>query len=142
VFTEFAAEKSTRQVRAHVVSDPGLLAGTLGKEISGYEIHMGQTHTDEKSSVLRITETPQGPADYADGAVNTAGTVIGTYLHGLFHNDEFRQAFLNNLRLHWGLPDDAGNSKNTSEEQYDKLAALVRQSLKIPEIYRITEGQV
>jgi adenosylcobyric acid synthase len=139
--TEFVAVKSTRQVRACVINDIGLLAGTAGQEINGYEIHMGQTRTDGKSGFLRIRETTQGPADYADGASNAEGTVIGTYLHGLFHNDRFRQAFLYNLRRHWRLPDGADSTKNTKEEQYDKLAALVRQSLKIPEIYRIMEGQ-
>jgi adenosylcobyric acid synthase len=142
VVTEFAAEKSTRQVRACVTTNAGLLAGTAGEEISGYEIHMGQTRSDEKSGVLRITETPQGLTDYNDGAMNARGTVIGTYLHGLFHNDEFRQAFLQNLRRYWGLPDGTGNAKNKKEEPYNKLAELVRGSLKIPEIYRIMEGQV
>jgi adenosylcobyric acid synthase len=142
VVTEFAVEKSTRQVRACVTAGAGLLAGATGREIHGYEIHMGQTRTDEKSSVLRITETPQGPTDYTDGVSNAEGTVIGTYLHGLFHNDELRQAFLRNLRHHWGLPDSPDNTKSTKDEQYDKLAALVRRSLKIPEIYRIMEGQV
>jgi adenosylcobyric acid synthase len=142
VVTEFAAEKSTRQVRAKVVADAGLLAGMAGEEISGYEIHMGQTHGDKKPGILRITETPQGPADYHDGALNSRGTVIGTYLHGLFHNQELRQAFLHNLRRHWGLPDGIDNPKDTKEDQYDKLAELVRGSLKMPEIYRIMEGQV
>jgi adenosylcobyric acid synthase len=142
VVTEFAAEKSTRQVRAHVISDPGLLAGTAGQEINGYEIHMGQTRSEERLSVFRVMETPRGPTDSTDGVSNARGTVVGTYLHGLFHNDAFRQTFLNNLRRHWGLPVGTGNTKSTKEDQYDKLAALVRRSLKIPEIYRIMEADI
>ncbi len=142
VVTEYAAEKSTRQVRARVIGDTGLLAGTAGQDISGYEIHMGQTRRGEKLSAFKIVETPQGPADYTDGVLNSKGTILGTYLHGLFHNDSFRQGFLNNLRRYWGLPDDTGEMKNNKEEQYDKLAEHVRRSLKIPEIYRIMEGQV
>ena len=137
VVTEYAAEKSTRQVTAHVIADTGLFAGMAGQDVNGYEIHMGQTRSKEKLSAFQITGTPQGPADYADGALNVRGTIMGTYLHGLFHNDSFRKAFLKNLRHYWELPDETGNAISDKEDQYDKLAEHVRRSLKIPEIYRI-----
>jgi adenosylcobyric acid synthase len=137
VVTEYAAEKSTRQVRGRVIGDTGLLTGMVGKEVHAYEIHMGQTHRLEQLGAFRITETPQGPTDDIDGALNERGTSMGTYLHGLFNNDDFRLTFLDNLRRYWDLPDDFGYVATTKEEQYDKLAELVRQSLKIPEIYRI-----
>jgi adenosylcobyric acid synthase len=142
VVTEFALEKSTRQVRARVLNDSGLLAGTKGQEITGYEIHMGQTRRGEETSAFQILETPQGPADYTDGVLNSTGTILGTYLHGLFHNDTFRQTFLNNLRKHWGLAQSRGNNIINKDKEYDKLAELVRQSLNIPEIYRIMEAGV
>jgi adenosylcobyric acid synthase len=125
-----------------VLADAGLLAGTKGQEISGYEIHMGQTRSEEKSNAFQIIETPQGPADYADGVLNPQGTILGTYLHGLFHNDDFRRYFLNTLRRYWGLPENEGNNTTSKEQQYDKLAGLVRQSLDIPAIYRITEESI
>ncbi len=142
VVTDFAPEKSTRQVRARVLSDLGLLSETKGMELTGYEIHMGQSRRREKSDAFQIIETPQGAADYGDGMLNERGTVLGTYMHGLFHNDDFRQAFLNSLRRHWGLPETAGGSALEKEKHYDRLAELVRHSLDIPEIYRIMEGQV
>jgi adenosylcobyric acid synthase len=142
VVTEFGPEKSTRQVRARVITDLGLLAGTKGQEIAGYEIHMGQTHSEEKANAFQIIETPQGVTDYTDGVLNPRGTILGTYMHGLFHNDDFRQTFLNNLRRYWGLPENTNNASSAKEEQYDKLADLVRRSLDIPEIYRIMGGQV
>ncbi len=141
MITDFVPEKSTTQVRARVIADPGLLDGTKGLELTGYEIHMGQTRSEEKASAFQIIETPQGVADYADGVLNARGTILGSYLHGLFHNDSFRQTFLNNLRKHWGLAESEGNSKIDKERQYDRLAELVRQSLDIPEIYRIMEVQ-
>ncbi len=39
----------------------------------------------------------------SDGAVSPDGRVLGTYLHGIFDNDGFRNAFLNRLRLGKGL---------------------------------------
>ena len=142
VITEFGPEKSTRQVRARVISDLGLLAGTRGQEINGYEIHMGQTRSDGKNNAFQIIETPQGVTNYTDGVLNTRGMILGTYMHGLFHNDNFRLSFLNNLRHYWGLPENEGNTVRVKEEQYDKLADLVRHSLDIPKIYQIMEGQI
>ena len=140
--TAFVPEKSTSQVRAQVISDLGLLAGAKGLEVAGYEIHMGQTRSQAKSSAFRITETPQGTADYTDGILNDKGTVLGTYMHGLFHNHDFRRVFLNNLRKHWELPESERETVNTKDRQYDKLADLVRRSLDIPQICRIMERGV
>jgi len=140
VITEFATEKSTSQVRAQVTANTGLLAGVKGQEISGYEIHMGQTRSEEKTSAFQITETPQGKADYTDGVLNAQGTILGTYIHGLFHNDEFRQTFLNNLRRHWGLEGNKVGTDTDKDKQYDKFAELVRQNLNVTEVYKIMEA--
>jgi adenosylcobyric acid synthase len=142
VVTEFAPEKSTSQVRARVLADIGLLSGTKGLELTGYEIHMGHTRSEERDDAFQITETPQGPADYTDGVLNPRGMILGTYLHGLFHNDDFRQAFLNTLRNYWGLPESKDSSTIEKERQYDKLAELIRRSLDIAQIYRIMEAQL
>jgi adenosylcobyric acid synthase len=140
--TEFAPEKSTTQVRARVIADPGMLAGTKGQEIGGYEIHMGQTRSPEKARAFHVIQTPQGAADYTDGLLNATGTVLGTYLHGLFHNDDFRRAFLGALRTSWGLPEGRNGAVSGRDREYDKLAELVRGSLDIPQIYRIMEGDI
>ena len=140
--TEFVRDKSTRQVRARVVSNEGLLSGSEGIELSGYEIHMGQTIFQDGSSAFRITETPQGATDHLDGILNKDGSVMGTYLHGMFHNDEFRRAFLNSLRKRWGLPEIDSDTALEKADEYDKLAELVRSSLDIPAIYRIMDEAV
>ncbi len=142
VITEFSPEKSTRQVRARVIADPGLLEGTRGQEIVGYEIHMGQTRSGEKVGAFQVFGTPQGSADYRDGVLNALGTILGTYLHGLFHNNDFRRSFLRNLRLYHGLPENTESIEIDKEREYDKLADLVRRSLDISKIYRMMEMQV
>lgn len=137
VVTSFAAEKSTRQVKARVSANRGLLAGVKRQELTGYEIHMGQTSGDDDTSAFLIFETPQGAADYYDGTLNAEGTVLGTYMHGLFHNSGFRQALLAYLRRRAGLPEKSEETSPGKEQQYDRLADLIRQSLDIPAIYRI-----
>jgi adenosylcobyric acid synthase len=141
VITEFAPEKSTTQVRARVLNDLGLLAGTKGLEVTGYEIHMGKTLSEEPANAFQIIETPQGAAAYADGVMNAQGMVLGTYMHGLFHNDSFRQTFLKTLRNYWGLAEGTGDAIINKDKEYDKLAELVRRNLNMPEIYRIMEAQ-
>lgn len=141
VVTTFAPEKSTTQVKGRVLADRGLLKGMKGLELIGYEIHMGQASSSNDSAAFDIFETPEGKVDYVDGAINARGTVLGTYMHGLFHNHAFRQTMLNNLRRHRGLPERWDRVVN-KEQQYDKLADLVRRSLDIPAIYSIVEEGV
>jgi adenosylcobyric acid synthase len=139
VATEFEPEKSTRQVGAIPVADSGLLAGTQGEKLTGYEIHMGRTSGPDGRGIFQIYETPQHPADYTDGAINAEGTVIGTYLHGLFHNEGFVRIFLGNLRRYWGIEENGGGAAVSRDKEYDKLAELVRASLDMPRIYEIME---
>jgi len=139
VVTTFALEKSTTQVKARVVANRGLLEGMKGQELVGYEIHMGQAKNEGNKSAFHIFETPQGEVDYLDGTLNTQGTVLGTYLHGLFHNFGFRQTLLNSLRRRRGLPERWGGTMIGREQQYNRLAELVRNSLDMAAIYKIVE---
>ena len=140
--TEFAPEKSTRQVKGEISADRGLLAGLKGQEITGYEIHMGQTRSQEVTNAFHITATPQETVDYPDGALDASGRILGTYLHGLFYNDDFRQGFLNNLRRLCGLPDNRVGAGLNKDREYDKLAEIVRRNLDIAKIYQIMENEI
>ncbi len=137
--TTFAPEKSTTQVRARVVTGLGMLEGIEGQEIMGYEIHMGRTMCDGNINAFHVFETPQGEVDRFDGTLNAQGTVLGTYLHGLFHNPDLRQVLLNFLRRRRGLPEKWGEAAMEKEQQYDRLAELVRRSLDMTAIYGILE---
>ena len=74
-----------------------------------------------------------------DGAINAKGNVIGTYLHGIFYNDDFRHVLLNNVRRYWGLPESESNMTTARDKEYDKLADVVRQNLDMARIYEIME---
>ena len=139
IVTEFHAEKITRQVKGQGITDAGLLAGIKGQEVTGYEIHHGHTTTNEPSAAFHITSTAQDPADYADGTINPGGNVIGTYLHGIFYNDDFRHTFLNNVRRYWGIAESDTVNRIAKDSEYDKLAEIVRQNLDIKKVYEIIE---
>ncbi|MFH1651495.1 MAG: cobyric acid synthase [Chloroflexota bacterium] len=138
VVTRFAPEKSTRQVRGRVLCGQGLFSGVTGAEVTGYEIHMGQTGAGEGGAAFEITASPP----YAEGTVNPAGTILGTYLHGLFHNDDFRRGFLDALRRYWKLPETPRGPAFNRDAQYDRLAEIVRGSLDMPRVYAILEAGI
>ncbi|MFC2033861.1 cobyric acid synthase [Chloroflexota bacterium] len=137
--TIFEPAKKTSQITAKVANYSGLLSGQTDVEITGYEIHMGQTKNQKCPPAFKIIETPEGKADYIDGAVSTSQLIFGSYIHGLFHNTKFTDTLLNQLRKHHGIPSSTTASVN-KDAQYDKLADVARQSLNIPQIYDITLG--
>lgn len=63
-----------------------------GLPFAGYEMHMGVTEgPDSARSFARLADgTP-------DGAVSRDGRVMGTYIHGLFANDQQRAGWLARL---------------------------------------------
>ncbi len=136
--TVFQADKTTTQVKAKVAADAGLLSGMKGMVVSGYEIHTGQTTTRGGVPPFEVVETPQGRTSYYDGNIDGDCHVLGSYLHGLFHNPEFTRAFLSQLRRLKDLPEDNTLPK-LRDNQYDELADIVRQSVDISRIYSIME---
>jgi len=134
--TVFNPRKTTTQIKAEVTADSGLLAGLKKIKITGYEIHMGQSVHQNCPPAFRVLETPQGKADYFDGAVSGDRLILGTYIHGLFHNAEFTHAFLKRLRELRGLPSATAASID-KEAQYNKLAGIVRQNLDMTQVNKI-----
>ena len=62
-----------------------------GTQINGYEIHIGDTIGNDCSRPFAHSNgTP-------DGAITFTGQIMGTYLHGLFSNNRFRQYFLKDI---------------------------------------------
>lgn len=140
VDTVFHPEKRTIRVKARVVSNWGLLSGLKDTEITGYEIHLGQTTGQGGSPAFQVRETPGSPAEYFDGVINPPGRVLGSYLHGLFHNTSFTRTLLRNLRQLRGLSPRVDSLPRNREEEYDRLAQIVRENLDLPQIYRIIFG--
>jgi adenosylcobyric acid synthase len=92
--TELAEGKTTRQARVRVVGAPDGMADLTGRILDGYEIHHGVT------AIGGCTQPwMRGTGDHSPEILGGFdGTACGTYLHGLFGNDELRRAWLASLR--------------------------------------------
>ena len=135
VKTVFESRKATCQVKADIVSGRGLMAGSQGNSISGYEIHMGRT-SGAGSAPFRIRERSGKPADDPEGALDSQGLTLGTYLHGLFHNHSFRRALLLHLAARKNISLPAGALQDM-EREYDRLADLVSRHLDMDAVHRM-----
>lgn len=80
VTTEMAGEKTVREAAG--------VSPAYGAPVRGYEIHLGVTEGPDCRRPLTMLDG-QG-----DGARSPNGLVEGSYLHGLFHADGFRRAWL------------------------------------------------
>lgn len=107
-----ADKRLTRTEATHAAS---------GAPIRGYEIHIGQTSGEaRKRPFARV-------AGEAEGAVSADGRVMGSYLHGMFSGDGFRQAFLKQL----GATPSATSYAAGVEDTLDRLAAHLEAHLDV-----------
>ncbi|MBP2654512.1 MAG: Cobyric acid synthase [Firmicutes bacterium] len=138
--TVFAKDKVTHQVTAACQNHTFLGIGYTGANLTGYEIHMGRTEipANAKPAFTITSRSDQMSGDY-DGVVRADGLVMGTYIHGIFDNDDFRQAIINALRKRKGLEPlpHGSNTIRRKEASYDRLADTVRRSLNMELIYDI-----
>lgn len=128
--TYFEAEKTTTRVEAEI-----------GREIiSGYEIHMGRTENHERQHFAHLISANGKTISRNDGAVSSDKLVIGTYLHGVFDNSIWRRKLLNQVREAKGLSpiNEAAMPYNEyKNQQYNKLADLIRENIDLDKIYQI-----
>lgn len=139
VATTFFPVKSTHQVRGAVVTGKGLLRSASGLPLSGYEIHMGKSSGENIVPPFRIDERSRKACQDFDGCLNPSGNVLGTYIHGLFHNEALRRSVLGELAARKNVAFQPAGKVPSKEEQYDRLADLVRRSLNMELIYRIAD---
>lgn len=85
----------------------------FGITLSGYEIHLGRT---KGSDCDRPFSTING---HPDGAISRDGRIMGTYLHGLFCNDDFRRVYLERL----GISGGGENYRDAVDSALDQIAA-------------------
>lgn len=116
-------DKRTVQVQKTVTGDGPILGRIRGEKVHGYEIHMGVTSSDE-------------PVPFEDeGGMGDGGLIIGTYLHGIFANDNFRNAFLDYLYERRNI----ARRVASQGKGYDELAGVVEGSLKMENIWKMLD---
>ncbi|MEN6465944.1 MAG: cobyric acid synthase [Syntrophaceae bacterium] len=124
ISTVLMQEKTLRSVSARHI-DSGL-------PLKGYEIHHGQTG-GRGMAPLVVREDGE-----VIGLRSDERNVWGTYLHGIFDSDGFRRWFVDGLRKRKGLAaKGAIVAAYDLEPAFDRLADVVRASLRIGEIYKL-----
>ncbi len=122
--TEMELEKTLSRVKA-THTDSGNL-------VFGYEIHHGQTIPN--GAIEAFSGEDGSPLGY----MSPNGLTWGTYIHGVFDADKFRRWFINRIRKRKGLhPVDDIPSLYDIEPSLDRLADIVRKSVRMNDIYRL-----
>lgn len=138
--TEFSEGKDTFQVKAEALAWGDYFFNPKDGEIKGYEIHMGNSETGEKASPLFKIKSRSGQnCNIKDGAVSDKLEVWGTYLHGIFDNDNFREKFIKHLLRKKDKEDklDLINFKERREKALDRLAEEVEKNLNMKLLNKI-----
>ena len=124
LITTFAVEKLTRQVTLDRLKFRFLDDEIDGRVLEGYEIHAGETEPSSASLMM------------------VDGNVFGTYVHGIFDNDDFRRQMLNAVRRRKGLAplENTRNRRAEKQAAYDRLARIVRDNLNMALLDEIING--
>ena len=139
--TVFEPEKCQVRSSGHITQVGGLLSKLSGAAVEGYQIHMGTTVLDGGASVCELVDEDGGES--VDGCCE--GNVYGSYLHGIFDTKECAEALAGALFEAKGLDASAVKAvdmKAYKEEQYDKLAQVMRDNMDMELVYRIIEEGV
>ncbi len=142
--TEFSEEKILDRVTFELQGLSGEFKTLNGKKVTGYEIHMGETyinsHPSRTPGEMVRNETEEKITEENKCICTSRDNVLGTYIHGFFDEDDLRKAFLDMLYKRKGIdPDNITELRyeDFKEEQYDKLAAVLRDSLDMEKIKKM-----
>ena len=142
--TVFEKEKVRTRVSGNFNEVSGILAELSYVEFEGYEIHMGQTTYDFNEEELTTIDNVNGE-DIIKNDGLYKDNVYGTYIHGIFDKEEVSKAIVESLCIHKGIDYSSISTvdiEKYKEEQYDKLAEGIRNSLDMKAIYKILESGI
>lgn len=111
------------------VTETEAMHALTGQLIKAYEIHLGKTTGPD--CVRLFAQTPNG----AEGASSPDGLVTGTYLHGCFTSDGFRQAYLKSI----GASVSNLAFDHLIEKTLDDLAAHLESHLDLDKILELAQ---
>lgn len=134
--TKFNKEKTTIQTKAFINDKNPLNEYISNITLEGYEIHNGVNEYNEDVVPFICDEESR-----IIGSINKEGTVIGTYLHGIFDSDEFNLRLIEYIAKRNNISIE-GIEKNSSYrehklKEYDKLADLLKENIDIKKLEEI-----
>ena len=103
----------------------------LGQAFSGYEMHVGRTDGPDCLRPFALLE-----GDRPDGASNGDGTVMGSYVHGLFASTALRSAFLARL----GHKAASGDYQASVNDALDQIAMQLEDHADLEGLIRIANA--
>ncbi|MCG8500967.1 MAG: cobyric acid synthase [Firmicutes bacterium] len=127
--TELKGDKVTANIEGEV----------LGRKVYGYEIHCGKTYGN-LNPLVKVTLKENRETAYKDGEMK-AGRYFGTYIHGIFDSNAFREYILNKIRKQKSLAERSSvDLRIKREEELEKLAATVRDNMDMAFVYGLVRG--
>lgn len=119
--TTFSREKFTKQVTFSAPEFEFAGEKIFPENLEGYEIHSGVTTNSDGKKII------------------ASKNVLGTYVHGIFDNDNFRRQILNVVRRRKNLPplEVTRNVKAEKQKNYERLAKIVRENLNMELLEKI-----
>ncbi|KGF47974.1 cobalamin biosynthesis protein CobQ [Veillonella montpellierensis DNF00314] len=142
--TTMKHHKTTHQVKFDVDALTFLGHTYHGKDLKGYEIHMGDTvmTNDSATRCFSITSRSDKPVNVIDGFISGDGHVMGTYIHGIFDNDGIRRFIINALRIRKNLLplDEVFHYWEHKNNAYNRLADIVESHIDMDYIESLLEN--
>lgn len=132
--TVMSAEKTTVEASGALISSQLFGYDIADRTLRGYEIHVGETiYLPGAISFSEITRHGSARSTVQDGCVSDDQRTFGTYLHGLFQEDEFRHAFLRAARefYHLDPPEQLLPWKKLRQAELDRLASTVKNAVDL-----------
>ncbi|MBP2144123.1 adenosylcobyric acid synthase [Methanococcus voltae] len=146
IITEFKKEnkkviknsKGTLYLNGSENSEENGINDTSKFEVTGYELHEGITQVNEFSSLeecelIRLKEGFGNNGKGFDGMVKSDGKslLIGTYLHGILDNKEFKDYLLNLIikRNSYNYELSKKSANEIFDENLDRLAKIIENSI-------------
>ena len=135
--TVLGSEKYRSQTEDCFDDLTGVFSSIAGEEFVGYEIHNGVTTVDDTSSSLEIIERDE------EGNIILVQNknILGTYVHGVFDQGDLAYRLVSAIAEAKGLSleAEAVDYQQLKEQEYDKLADVIRENLDMKYIYSLLE---
>lgn len=133
--THFRDKKTTCQAVAKVSNNEAIGNFThnfKNTSLHGYEIHMGESYGD--IGLFHIQRYGIDHVPIKDGSINKH--CWGTYLHGIFENDDFRRSLLDKIRIDRGYEPVSSciSYRQIKDEAINKVSFIINKHIDIPYI--------